>query len=131
MHHCRDTDAADLSESYAELGLYVSLECSIAGLKTLMDHVGRICPDAVDELVFPFEIAGCYRQMILVDKYCFDTCGTQFDSQCCSFEIHGGASLKELLLVFVLTCKYNTLNKEEDTKHYAYGNVRPPCIFET
>ena len=39
VHHCRDTDTADLSESYAELGLNVSLKCSIAGLDALMDHV--------------------------------------------------------------------------------------------
>ena len=57
VHHCRDTDAADPSKSYAEPGLNVSLQCCIACLKTLMDHVGRICPDAVNELVLPFEIA--------------------------------------------------------------------------
>ena len=76
VHHCGDTDAADLGESYAELLLNICLQCLVAFLNSLMDEIHGVCPDAVLETVLPFEVALCNRQMVLVDQDCLDTCGT-------------------------------------------------------
>ena len=72
VHHGRDADGPNTVQLAAQLFLHIRFQSGKAGLDTAMNHIQRVGPDSVDQLVFPFIVAGGKRYMLIVDQNRFD-----------------------------------------------------------
>ena len=88
MHHRGHADCAHGVELRAESGPDIGLESGKAALHAGADHVHRIGPDAVHELIFPLKIAGGDGDVFLVDQHGLDAGRAELDPQSGFRKVH-------------------------------------------
>ena len=93
VHHGANADGSQLFYLNVVFGYHVGTKVSVAVLHTVPYSLDAVSPQSVDKLVLPFVRALGYRDVVLVDEHCLDSCGTEFDTEnslaflYCSFRI--------------------------------------------
>ena len=83
MHHGADTECTYRFQFYVIFCFYIFCHILIAVLDTCPDIFQTVCPDTVLITVFPLMCAGSDRLVFVIYEYCFDSCGTEFNTKCC------------------------------------------------
>ena len=81
MHHCAHADGGETLNLDAVLRLDIGTEVSVAVLHTVPYSLDAVCPQTVDELVFPFMTALGDGGVVLVDENGLDSRRTEFYSE--------------------------------------------------
>ena len=88
VHHGRDAYSADRCKIDIKLCLHIGLQIGKAGLQSVLDHIHRVCPYTVYELILPLEVPRGDRNMLFIDEHGLDACRAQFDSQYGFCKVH-------------------------------------------
>ena len=84
MHHGRKTNRPYLCKFHIIFFLYITDKILIAALKSLPHIIKIIGPYTVYILIFPFITSRSKRRTSFLNKNCFDSGRTKFNSQRCS-----------------------------------------------
>ena len=88
MHHGTETDTCQLLYFYPILFHDILCHLLVAVLQTCPDIIQCICPYSIFQTILPVMRSGCNRQSVFIHQYCFDSCGTELDTEhsfsCCN-----------------------------------------------
>ena len=81
VHHGTETNCGQTFNLDLILFKNILAEVSIAILKTIPDSLDAICPQSVNQLVFPSVAALSYRLVLLIDENCLYSGRAELDSE--------------------------------------------------
>lgn len=81
VHHGTYSYGGEVFYLHIILFAYVAAQVGVTVLHAVPYRLQTVCPQTVDELVFPFVAALRYRCVALVNEHRFDSRATEFDAE--------------------------------------------------
>ena len=81
MHHCTYADSRKILDLDIVLLADIVAQVSVAILETIPNSLDAVCPETINELVFPRMATLSDRSIILVDENRLDAGGAKLDTE--------------------------------------------------